>query len=120
MDSRIPGTIEAPLGGDPRLAFKTGYSPGVEALHELGVRDVSESSASARPQRQDEWNDKRIDEEVRYVPMDEESPQIGKGMTAAQKVDNEEEIALYALHVDDDPTLNPWTMRTWFLGKSLL
>ncbi|KUJ19163.1 OPT superfamily oligopeptide transporter [Mollisia scopiformis] len=30
-----------------------------------------------------------------------------------------EEIALYALHVDDDPSLNPWTFRTWFLGIGL-
>jgi hypothetical protein len=21
------------------------------------------------------------------------------------------------LHVEDDPTLNPWTFRTWFLGE---
>jgi hypothetical protein len=27
-----------------------------------------------------------------------------------------EDIALTALHVDDDPTLNPWTFRMWFLG----
>lgn len=32
-------------------------------------------------------------------------------------VANMEEIALKALHVDDDPTLNPWTFRMFFLGK---
>lgn len=31
-------------------------------------------------------------------------------------VANMEEIALKALHVDDDPTLNPWTFRVFFLG----
>jgi hypothetical protein len=30
-----------------------------------------------------------------------------------------EDIALTALHVDDDPTLNPWTFRMWFLGMYL-
>jgi hypothetical protein len=30
-----------------------------------------------------------------------------------------EEIALYALHVDDDPSLNPWTFRTWLYVRSL-
>lgn len=31
-------------------------------------------------------------------------------------VANMEEMALKALHVDDDPTLNPWTFRVFFLG----
>lgn len=35
-------------------------------------------------------------------------------------VANMEEIALKALHVDDDPTLNPWTFRVFFLGLHLL
>jgi hypothetical protein len=26
------------------------------------------------------------------------------------------ELAITALHVDDDPTLSPWTFRTFFLG----
>jgi hypothetical protein len=29
-----------------------------------------------------------------------------------------ENIAVTALHVDDDPTLNPWTFRMWFLGQT--
>lgn len=35
-------------------------------------------------------------------------------------VANMETIALKALHVDDDPTLNPWTFRMFFLGEYLL
>lgn len=31
---------------------------------------------------------------------------------------NTEEIALKALHIDDDPSLNPWTFRVFFLGSS--
>lgn len=34
-------------------------------------------------------------------------------------VANMEEMALKALHVDDDPTLNPWTFRVFFLGSPL-
>lgn len=33
---------------------------------------------------------------------------------------NMETVALKALHVDDDPTLNPWTFRVFFLGGSSL
>lgn len=36
--------------------------------------------------------------------------------TAFMKLQNMEEIALHALHVEDNPSLNPWTFRTWFLG----
>ena len=110
MDSRIPGQVGAPLGGDPALAFNTGHATGIEALEELGVHDISER----KPHVANEKDEKGPSDEIRYVPSDEESqPTIGKGMTAAEKVDNMEEIALYALHVDDDPSLNPWTFRTW-------
>jgi hypothetical protein len=34
-------------------------------------------------------------------------------------VANMETIALKALHVDDDPTLNPWTFRMFALGNLL-
>ena len=37
----------------------------------------------------------------------------------APVVINMEDMALKALHVDDDPTLNPWTLRMWFLGESV-
>ncbi len=40
---------------------------------------------------------------------------LGKEKTEARM----EDIALKALHVDDDPTLNPWTFRMLFLGKSV-
>lgn len=35
-------------------------------------------------------------------------------------VANTEEIALKALHIDDDPSLNPWTFRMYFLGAYIL
>lgn len=34
-------------------------------------------------------------------------------------VANYEDLALKTLHVDDDPTLNPWTFRMFFLGTGL-
>lgn len=38
----------------------------------------------------------------------------GLGLVAA----NMETIGLRALHTDDDPTMNPWTFRMFFLGMS--
>lgn len=96
------------MGGNPELAFATGKSSGIDALESLGVHDVSEKTTQSI-----QWNEsiqKGFGDEIRYVSADEENLDIGKGMTARQKVDNMEEIALFALHVDDDTTLNPWTV----------
>ncbi|OJA15807.1 hypothetical protein AZE42_12110 [Rhizopogon vesiculosus] len=32
---------------------------------------------------------------------------------------NERDIATHVISVDDDPTLNPWTFRAFFLGLGL-
>lgn len=47
---------------------------------------------------------------VRHETWDQEKN--GETEVAA----NMETIALKALHVDDDPTLNPWTFRMFFIG----
>jgi len=108
MDSRIPNESGAPFGGDPQLAFNTGRSTGIEALEALGVHDVSEKKRVVSGTA--ELDETGSSDEIRYVPTYEETLEIGKGMTAAQKVEKMEDIALYALHVDDDPSLNPWTV----------
>lgn len=57
---------------------------------------------------------------------DEESSEKPNYQTSSVELDetesivaNTEEIALKALHVDDDPSLNPWTFRVFFLGSSI-
>ncbi len=42
-----------------------------------------------------------------------------RGVGEPKVVANMEEIALKALHVDDDPTLNPWTFRMFLIGTFL-
>lgn len=98
------------------MDFNTGHSTGIEALEELGAHDISEKRIGYSTAEEKDCTN--VNDEIRYAQTDEESLEIGKGMTAAEKVDNMEEIALYALHVEDDESLNPWTMRTWFLGMS--
>ena len=104
MNSRIPGQ-DSSLHGDPQLAFTTGHNAGIEALQGLGVHDVDKKHKGGKQNDLGPSNG-----EIKYLPTDEEALGIGKGMTAAEKVDNMEEIALYAIHVEDDPTLNPWTV----------
>jgi hypothetical protein len=114
MEPKVP-EAEAPQDGGAHLAFNTNSSTGVETLEQVAAYDVSEEKKSYT--RDKEIADKELGDEIRYISNDEESLHIGKGMTAAEKVENMEEIALYALHVDDDRSLNPWTFRMWFLGK---
>ena len=38
---------------------------------------------------------------------------------AADVVTNAEELVTHVLHVDDDPTLSPWTFRVFFIGNNL-
>jgi hypothetical protein len=37
----------------------------------------------------------------------------------SEPVETAEELVTEVIHVEDDPTLNPWTFRTWFLGIGL-
>jgi hypothetical protein len=119
--NRIPGQNGPDtLSGNPEIAFATSREAGIEALGELGVVDTRDEKLghSETMDRTDSAGDEKGSaNEVHQVTTDEESLGIGQGMTAAEKVENREEIALHALHVDDDPSLNPWTFRTAFLGE---
>ena len=118
---RIPGQNgPAPFAEDPDIAFTSSRQEGIQALQELGVQAFNPESEKGRTiaQGNEQGTEKNLNDEIRGVPEDEEAMPIGKGMTAAEKVSDMSEIALYALHVEDDPSLNPWTFRTWFLGTS--
>jgi hypothetical protein len=55
--------------------------------------------------------DASIETLVRYENSDVEFLRVNESVVA-----NMEDIALKALHTDDDVTLNPWTFRMFFLG----
>ena len=71
---------------------------------------VDSDSASTTSLELQKLDEKSTESLVRYETQDAE--------LAGEKrvVANMEDIALKALHIDDDPTLNPWTFRTFFLG----
>ena len=48
---------------------------------------------------------------------DPETP-IGEG--DIKELSTAEDIVTTVIHVDDDPTLNPWTFRMFFIGSSLV
>lgn len=111
MGSKASEKAVPPSGG-AQPPPNNGSSTGIETAEQLSVHNVSEKKNSYTQERETVGGD-----DIRYVSDDVESLHVGKGMTAAEKVDNMEEIALYALHVEDNRSLNPWTFRMWFLGS---
>jgi hypothetical protein len=54
----------------------------------------------------------KLDDESRSIP-DDEKDHHNKPPTTAR------DLVTEVLSVDDDPTLSPWTFRTWFIGLGL-
>src|SRR3569833_1629884 len=129
--SRIPGLFGlASLSGVSVVAFVTSRDTGLTMVDVMTVDEEKIAAGfakldSAATMFTDEKltldkSNSDINDVIRSVPSDEESStHVGKGMTASEKVENMEEIALYALHVDVVFFLFLWLFRTWFLGMCL-
>lgn len=82
--------------------------------------DAGKSSSSKKNRREEDGiGPKGLHGEVTEV--DEGAPKFDAeeedhfGETIV--VQDAKELVTHVLHVDDDPTLNPWTFRAFFLGK---
>ncbi|KAF5120861.1 hypothetical protein E5D57_013197 [Metarhizium anisopliae] len=48
---------------------------------------------------------------------------VGEGLSRNRwnsrpdSINSVDDLVTKVLHVDDDPSLNPWTFRMWFIGK---
>ncbi|KAJ5186100.1 Oligopeptide transporter OPT superfamily [Penicillium cf. griseofulvum] len=51
------------------------------------------------------------------LPLYDDAEALSKGNAAP--LQTAEEIVTHVIHVDDDPTLNPWTFRMFFIGLGL-
>jgi len=80
--------------------------PGFSDVKHNGVfSEATETvSHSQDPEKQDHHN--------RHVLIDEEGEEH---FTAP--AETAEDLITEVIHVTDDPTLNPWTFRAWFLGQ---
>jgi len=78
---------------------------------DIGMVELGDSRASSSSFDDGSKNMVSSESLVRYETNDVEFLRVEKPVVA-----NMEEIALKALHVDDDPSLNPWTFRMFFLG----
>lgn len=59
--------------------------------------------------------DAHVDNQEVLPQYDEE----GQTLPQANNVNGAEDLVTQVLHVEDDPTLNPWTFRMFFLGKEI-
>jgi hypothetical protein len=85
---------------DPKMYIEepktsAGRPAGEEKVHENHMTDDLVSPALKIP----------------YDPEEEEEHYNAPAETA-------EDLVTEVIHATDDPTLNPWTFRTWFLGTS--
>lgn len=82
------------------------------------ARDRSSSSSETQSAVVEENGMDDLRKEYSYTSSEEKSSARNdvERVGSEPLVANMEEIALKALHVDDDPTLNPWTFRVFFLG----
>ncbi|CZR56063.1 related to OPT1-High-affinity glutathione transporter [Phialocephala subalpina] len=81
-----------------RLGRRTATMTSMDSASTSSFEKMKSGTSVENLVRYDTWDAERNKEEV---------------------VANMETIALKALHVDDDPTLNPWTFRMFFLGFGL-
>lgn len=104
---RGPGYGEPTRGfSEPRGDFSKD-NPGVEALTTPEEKSLG-TTPDAPP---------GVAEEIRLGSTQDPGQVAENGKESAfMKLQKMEEIALHALHVEDNPSLNPWTFRTWFLG----
>ena len=57
-------------------------------------------------------------EKVHFSKNDVETP-TGADVSNSDVLQNERDIVTHIISVDDDPSLNPWTFRSFFIGLGL-
>ncbi|KAG2041638.1 OPT oligopeptide transporter protein-domain-containing protein [Suillus americanus] len=66
-----------------------------------------------------EWAPGATDEKSYYIKGDIETSTREAETNENVVLQNEREIATHVISVDDDPSLNPWTFRAFFIGLGL-
>ena len=87
----------------------------------FGATDSNSSPiAINRVPSNNEQNSFQNNEKSYYARADVEATSSPPSDDASDVVlRSEREIATHVISVDDDPSLNPWTFRAWFLGLGL-
>jgi hypothetical protein len=91
---------------DPPDQFSEKDSASASGVGSHDSADLPTKRKNANPLKQ---------EDVPPYYRDPETP-IGEG--DIKELSTAEDIVTTVIHVDDDPTLNPWTFRMFFIGTS--
>ena len=92
------------------IGHTTAYTAGDE---KGGLRHAPSVSKNSSGSESPKGINEKSDYGMAAPAYDEEEA----GHTGKLRVENAEQLVTSVLSVDDDPTLNPWTFRMWFLGK---
>jgi hypothetical protein len=80
-----------------------------------------ESSAGVESEKSGEkGGDMKKVPSIREVPLPYYDDAEALSKENAAPIATAEEIVTHVIHVDDDPTLNPWTFRMFFIGEPFL
>jgi OPT family oligopeptide transporter len=91
----------------------TAYATGMDGDLKDAAINQSSSLSKASTESPKNFDEKHIENGVAAPVYDEEAGEHEGHLHVASA----KELVTNVLHVDDDPTLNPWTFRMWFLGK---
>lgn len=93
------------------IAPGVAHTTGTDEKHGLGHASSHSNSGSESPKG---VNEKENGDYGMSAPAYDEE---GAGESGQLRVENAEQLVTNVLSVDDDPTLNPWTFRMWFIGE---
>lgn len=100
-------------GHSDAIENDTAYATGMDGDLKDAAINQSSSLSKASTESPKNFDEKHIENGVAAPVYDEEAGEHEGHLHVASA----KELVTNVLHVDDDPTLNPWTFRMWFLGK---
>lgn len=96
---------DAVVRGDEKTAYATGVEPEKSSSDYRVSKDSGDKTAGAGFRELPEYH------------LHDTEAAIGEGEIG--NLESAEDIVTTVIHVDDDPTLSPWTFRMFFIGEIL-
>ena len=84
-------------------------------FYHQAISPADSPNDSGKPQILDDTKEKYTDAEPEYIPPPYDGEHDRKASVA---VETAEDLVTRVIDVEDDPTMNVWTFRMWFLGRS--
>jgi hypothetical protein len=91
----------------------------MEMTTEVIENAIQENTHSADTPSYPKGEKESLSEEasVKVIPLYDDPEALDEGSIGA--LESAEDIVTQVIHVDDDPTMNPWTFRMFFVGEHI-